>query len=79
MIAYRPCSGWNAHSTPTYDACPPVLKDAQKIIDSDDFHKKLDKLISTAKSKLKSGGTIYYAGYAQFFGEGSKQCDKVTW
>nr|OQO23198.1 hypothetical protein B0A51_06264 [Rachicladosporium sp. CCFEE 5018] len=61
------------------DPCPGVLAKAQAAIDAPDFRSKADGLISSAKSKLKSDGHIYYVGYAQFFGQESNQCDSVTW
>ncbi|KAK6432223.1 hypothetical protein LTR95_011603, partial [Oleoguttula sp. CCFEE 5521] len=61
------------------DPCPGVLAKAQAAIDAPGFRSKADELISSAKSKLKSDGHIYYVGYAQFFGQESNQCDSVTW
>ena len=60
-------------------SCDGFLKQAQTTIDSDDFAKSLENLLSTAKAKLTDGGTVYWTGYAQFFGIDDKQCDSVTW
>ncbi|KAI9671724.1 MAG: hypothetical protein M1831_003252 [Alyxoria varia] len=68
--------GWSGRGA--YD-CPGKLDEAQKVMEDPDFHKKLDDLLYAAHGKLKAGGTIYWTGYARFFGEGDSQCDTISW
>ncbi len=67
---------WNPS---VFSTCSYYLTAAQTIIDSDDYAKNLDSLLNTAKGKLTADGTIYWVGYAQFFGTDDTQCDSVTW
>ncbi|OQO09623.1 hypothetical protein B0A48_05025 [Cryoendolithus antarcticus] len=71
--------GWTADHGMGNSPCSDQLSKSQSVVDSADFHSKLDTLISSAKAKLKSDGHIYYIGYAQVFGQDSNQCDSVTW
>ncbi|KAF2756150.1 SGNH hydrolase [Pseudovirgaria hyperparasitica] len=70
---------WLSNADPLTSFCQRELDKAQATIDSADFHSKLDTLIDNAKKKLRYGGQIIYVGYAQFFGQDSKQCDDITW
>lgn len=47
-------------------------------IDSDNYAKNFDNLLIAAKTKLTADGTVYWTGYAQYFGAEDKQCDSVT-
>ena len=47
---------WNPS---VFSLCTCYLTTAQNIIDSDDYSKTFDKLLSTSKSKLADDGTIY--------------------
>ena len=67
---------WNPSAV---SLCSYQLTQAQNAIDSDAYSKSLDDLLNTAKGKLTADGTIYWVGYAQFFGTDDHQCDSVTW
>ena len=67
---------WNPS---VFSTCSYYLTIAQNMIDSDSYAKDLDSLLDTAKGKLTSDGTIYWIGYAQYFGTDDNQCDSVTW
>ncbi|KAK4452713.1 carbohydrate esterase family 3 protein [Podospora aff. communis PSN243] len=60
--------------------CEGQLQRTGDIIASDDFAKRLDKVISAAKTKLAPDGMLYYTGYAKFFSETyTDECNKVSW
>lgn len=62
-----------------FSSCDSYLTKAQKTIDSDDYAKNFDNLLNVAKAKLTADGTVYWTGYAQYFGTEDHQCDSVTW
>lgn len=43
-------------------SCDSTLKDSKKLIESSEFSKNLDSLLSKTKEKLAKDGTIYYTG-----------------
>ncbi|RSL78301.1 hypothetical protein CEP51_008323 [Fusarium floridanum] len=60
--------------------CEGQLGHSLKIIESDDFARRLDKMLEDAKSKLADDGMIYYTGYAKFFSVNlESSCNNVTW
>lgn len=60
--------------------CEAQLDRSRDIITSGEFSRKLNDIITKAKSKLAPDGAIYYTGYAKFFAEDlSHDCDKVSW
>lgn len=61
-----------------FHSCQKSL-DAAKARISNELPGNIDKLLSSLKPKLKSGGKIYYTGYPKFFGTDDRQCDGVSW
>ena len=65
--------GWNAKFA---SVCDKTLIRTRQLIS--ELPEKLDKVLSTANTKLSSNGRVYYTGYARFFDEATTQCDRVT-
>ncbi|KAK2882542.1 hypothetical protein FQN49_000227 [Arthroderma sp. PD_2] len=67
---------WEVYSR----GCQGQLDVSMKIIESDDFGKRLDDVLEAAKGKLAKDGMIYFTGYGKFFGEElTHECDEVSW
>ncbi|KAG9655336.1 SGNH hydrolase, partial [Aureobasidium melanogenum] len=59
--------------------CEDRLTDAGNLIQSEEFRKSINAVISATLPKLDENGRIYYVGYAPFFDAQSTQCNDVSW
>lgn len=65
---------------PLARGCLGQLAHTRDIVHSNDFSRRLDRVISAAKAKLAPDGMLYYTGYAKFFSETiTLECNNVTW
>jgi lysophospholipase L1-like esterase len=67
---------YGVHLTET---CDDRLTKAGNLIQSADFRKNINALISATLSKLGENGRIYYVGYAPFFNAETTQCNDASW
>ncbi|KAG9698251.1 SGNH hydrolase, partial [Aureobasidium melanogenum] len=64
---------------PLHPTCEDRLADAGNLIQSEEFRKNINALISATLPKLDDNGRIYYVGYAPFSDAQSTQCNDVSW
>ena len=70
---------WSPHTNYWTDACQNQITKSHDLIHDHGFAQALDRVIETARNKVRPSGSIFWVGYGFFFDDSDGQCNGISW